>query len=384
MARVKDLWWTAGTPRRKTPKHPDNGGNRDAKRWLAVWLAPDGRERTKACATKEEARRYGARKEADAERGVYVSAQDERTTVGSWCDTWLKGYRGRVRASTARQAAVHIAHIKDGFDEWPVRAVKSSDVSIWLARLKDDELATSFIYAIYSRFGQIMNAAVREGLIHRSPCHREIAPSMGSQRPYVATTDQLWALYDAMGERYRIAVLLGGLAGLRCGEACGLRVDEDIDAVNDQILPAVQWPAEPLKTETSQTGIPVPKSLVDGLLAHAKEFTGKSGTLLTNAYGQQLHPRQLERHIRTARGKVPGLPKEFRFQDLRHYFASMLIASGADVKTVQARLRHASGKTTLDVYGHLWPDRDQSTRDAVDEILGERNWSGTGNGADDA
>ena len=35
--------------------------------------------------------------------------------------------------------------------------------------------------------------------------------------------------------------------------------------------------------------------------------------------------------------------------------ASLLIASGADVKVVQARLRHASAKTTLDTYGHLWP-----------------------------
>ena len=50
---------------------------------------------------------------------------------------------------------------------------------------------------------------------------------------------------------------------------------------------------------------------------------------------------------------------------LRHYFASLLIASGLDVKVVQARLRHASAKTTLDTYGHLWPDKDESSRAAV-------------------
>jgi integrase len=52
-----------------------------------------------------------------------------------------------------------------------------------------------------------------------------------------------------------------------------------------------------------------------------------------------------------------------------HYFASLLIADGADVKTVQARLRHASAKTTLDTYGHIWPERDESTRAAVDTVL---------------
>jgi integrase len=55
-----------------------------------------------------------------------------------------------------------------------------------------------------------------------------------------------------------------------------------------------------------------------------------------------------------------------------HYFASLLIASGADVKTVQARLRHASAKTTLDTYGHIWPDRDESTRAAVDAVITAR------------
>ena len=66
---------------------------------------------------------------------------------------------------------------------------------------------------------------------------------------------------------------------------------------------------------------------------------------------------------------MAGLPPDFRFHDLRHYLASMLIASGADVKVVQARLRHASAKTTLDTYAHLWPDSDESTRTAIDAVM---------------
>ena len=49
--------------------------------------------------------------------------------------------------------------------------------------------------------------------------------------------------------------------------------------------------------------------------------------------------------MRKARSEVKGLPAGFRYHDLRHYFASLLIADGADVKTVQTRLRHASAKT---------------------------------------
>ena len=85
-----------------------------------------------------------------------------------------------------------------------------------------------------------------------------------------------------------------------------------------------------------------------------------------------MSPWQLQRAIRAARAKVAGLPDGFRFHDLRHYLASLLIASGADVKVVQARLRHASAKTTLDTYGHLWPDRNDSTRAAIADVITAR------------
>jgi len=83
-------------------------------------------------------------------------------------------------------------------------------------------------------------------------------------------------------------------------------------------------------------------------------------------------PWTLLRAIRAARSEVEGLPEGFTFHDLRHYLASLLIASGADIKTVQARMRHASASTTLDVYGHLMPDADQSTRTAIAKVITER------------
>ena len=48
------------------------------------------------------------------------------------------------------------------------------------------------------------------------------------------------------------------------------------------------------------------------------------------------------------------------------------IASGADIKTVQARMRHALATTTLNTYGHLWPDADESTRTAVGVVITAR------------
>ena len=76
--------------------------------------------------------------------------------------------------------------------------------------------------------------------------------------------------------------------------------------------------------------------------------------------------------MRAARSRVDCLPEAFRFHDLRHYLASLLISSGLDVKVVQHRLRHDPAKTTLDTYGHMWPDADESARAAVGVVLAAR------------
>jgi integrase len=50
----------------------------------------------------------------------------------------------------------------------------------------------------------------------------------------------------------------------------------------------------------------------------------------------------------------------------------LLIASGENVKTVQKRMRHASARTTLDIYAHLWPGEEESTRTAVGAVIKQR------------
>jgi integrase len=80
----------------------------------------------------------------------------------------------------------------------------------------------------------------------------------------------------------------------------------------------------------------------------------------------------IERAIRKARDEIDWLPDGFTFHDLRHYLASLLTASGADIKTVQARMRHTSARTTLDTCGHLWPDADESIRSGIGAVIAER------------
>ena len=194
--------------------------------------------------------------------------------------------------------------------------------------------------------------------------------------PTYATTEQVWALHDRCPPNIRPAILLAAHAGLRLAEAAALR-PEDVDFMRCVISPVIQWPDQPLKSDISRTPIPIASELAL-VLARAVAL-GKGETIVTNPDGGRLSgPWAIQRAFRAACEQVEGLPDGFRFHDLRHYYASLLIASGLDVKVVQARVRHASGKTTLDTYGHLWPDRDDASRAAVAAVYETRATASAG------
>jgi site-specific recombinase XerD len=72
-----------------------------------------------------------------------------------------------------------------------------------------------------------------------------------------------------------------------------------------------------------------------------------------------------------AQGRVAaGLPESVTFHDLRHHFASVLIAAGCSIKAVQSALGHANASETLDTYSHLWPADEDRIREAVQSLHG--------------
>jgi integrase len=344
-----------------------NIAKRPDGRWRARYRDGTGKEHARHFARKLDAQRWLDRVTAAQVRGDYVDPKTARTTVEEWCSTWLAGYGSR-RSSTVRQANVHIKLIVAAFGPMQLSMLKPSHIRSWTAELKASGRATSYIYALHARLSQILNDAVHDGVIARNPCSRRTSPRTGSQRPYVATTEQIWALHDAVSPGIQPGILLGAFAGLRLAEVAALRPG-DIDFMRGIVSPEIQWPAQPLKSETSRTPIPIPNELA--LLLSAAVARGRGDSVVTDDLGRPAGPWAIQRGLRAARTEVPDLPAEFRFQDLRHYFASLLIADGLDVKVVQARLRHASAKTTLDVYGHLWPDRDEASRAAVAAAIAE-------------
>ena len=346
-----------------------SASNGKGKRWRARYVDDQGREHAKGFARKADAQNWLDAQTAALVSGTHVAPRDALLTVSQWCDMWIEGYKVN-RDSSVRQARTHIKHIVAEFGDMPLSAVRPTLVKTWLAKMKAEGFQESYRYAMHSRLSQIMGDAVTDGLLGRNPCSRKTSPSMGKQKPYCATTAQVWALHDEMPDHLQVAVLLGAFAGLRVAEAAGCRV-ADVDFIRGVVHPVQQWPDKPLKTDGSSSPVPIPRDLALLLSASVQKYP--SEMMVTNGPGtDRCGPWLIDRAVRKARAKVEGLPEEFSFHDLRHYFASLLIAAGADIKTVQARMRHASARTTLDTYGHLWPDADESTRSAIGPVVAER------------
>jgi integrase len=338
-------------------------------RWRARYVDGRGREHNKMFARKVDAKDWLDTQTSAIVTGTHVAPRDARITVRQWCDRWIAAYEVN-RKSTVRQARTHIKHIIEEFGEAELGDITPLDIKTWQAKLKAAGFRDSYRYALHSRLTHILSDAISDGLLGRNPCSKKTSPPAGKQKPYCATTEQVWALYDAMPEHLRVAVLLGAFAGLRVAEVSGLRV-ADVDFIRGVVHPKFQWPAEPLKTEGSDAPIPIPHDLALMLSSSVQQWP--SDMMVTNGPGTtRCGPWIIERAVREAKPGIEGLPEEFSFHDLRHYFASVLIADRNDIKTVQARMRHASATTTLNTYGHLWPDADESTRSTIGAVIAKR------------
>jgi integrase len=280
-------------------------------RWRARYVDDRGQEHGKCFARKVDATRWLDGQTAAIMSGTHVAPRDAALTVEQWCELWLVGYQVH-RASTVAQARVHVRRIVAELGDMPLPALRPSQIKAWLATLQHDHEA-SYVYALHSRLSQICADAVHDGLLGRNPCSRRTAPPMGRPKPYVATTEQVWAIHDALPEHLRVAVLLGAFAGLRIAEVSGLRV-ADVDFTRGVVHPKRQWPDSPLKTAGSDAPIPIPRDLALLLAASVQAYP--SEMMVTNGpWANRCGPWVIERAIRAVRDRVDGLPDGFTFHD---------------------------------------------------------------------
>ena len=349
---------------------------RPNNRYRARYRSPDGQEHSRTFRRKGDADRFLTSVEHSKLTGGYVDPAAGRTTFRAYAEEWRLVQVNRPGTAVSIETQLRL-HVYPTLGHRPIAAVRTSEIQALVHRL-GERLAPSTIEVVYGRVVAVFRAAVRDRVITTSPCTGIRLPSKPpASMLEVLSTEQVYALVDAIAPRYAALVLTAAGTGLRPGELFGLRTDR-VDFlrravhVDQQVarLAAGGVGLAPLKTQASYRSVPLPQTVADAMAAHLARWPAhaETGVMFTNERSGLIQEHPFSAAWRTAKRKsaAPGWATP---HDLRHYYASVLIRSGNSVKVLQARLGHASAKTTLDVYAHLFPDEEDRTRDALDAEL---------------
>ena len=345
---------------------------------------PDGtyRPRFRDASGKEHARHF--KRKVDAQRwldemtaamvtGQYVDPAAGRVTFREYAERWRATQVHRPTTAAHVETMLR-RHVYPSLGDKRLGSVLPSDIQSLVKQLSLD-LAPATVGVVHRILAGIFKAAVRDRRIVASPCEGTKLPKVHRQRIEPMTFEAVEALTAAMPERYRALVTLAAGTGLRQGEIFGLTVDR-IDFLRRQLtvdrqlvtMPDRAPYLAPPKTQASVRVVPLPQVVVDAVAAHLATWPTDQ-VVFSTELGDPIRRTAFSERIWRPALKRAGL-SGVTMHALRHFYASLLIRHGESVKTVQARLGHASAAETLDTYSHLWPDSDDRTRAAVDSVLG--------------
>jgi integrase len=179
-----------------------------------------------------------------------------------------------------------------------------------------------------------------------------------------------------MPRQYRALVLVGAYAGLRWGEAVGLR-RYNIDPLRSRIRVShtavelrgqVTLDNEP-KTTRSKRSVPVARSIMRRLEEHLLEFVdGSADSLVFTAPGGGPLFRVWGRRVLRPAAIRANL-NDITFHGLRHSFVAIMVAAGCNVREVSEWAGHNSVAFTLTRYGGLFEDGADAAVDRLDALL---------------
>jgi len=346
---------------------------------------------TKLFGKQSDAERYDANVRADVSRGVYVDPRGGAVLVRDQGEDWRKQQLHRDSTAERVERALRL-HVYPALGHMQLAQVRSSHLRGWV-KDRATVLAPSTLGVIYGGvLVPLFRAAVTDRLIGASPCVGVRLPDIEDSAYTIPTPEQVHELYGALPERYRALVYVTAGCGLRGGEAFGLElaavdfVRREVEVRHQLAVLAGRRPfLAPPKTKSSRRTVELPEIVSTALARHLERFParpvelgddtdGRNPTrravqlLFTNATGEPIHRASWSHVWRPAVRKV-GLPEGFGVRDLRHYFATVLIFGGANVKTVQLAMGHTTPMVTLNTYVGYWPDALDRTRSLVDAAL---------------
>lgn len=341
--------------------------------WRARYRDAEGREHARHFDRKVDGQRWLDEVTAAVVTGQYVDPGAGRVSFADYYARWSENQVWAPGTRRAMDLAVRTAT----FGDVPLRALRRSHIERSVKSMVTANLAPGTVRTRSNNVRAVLRAAVRDRVLASDPSDGVVLPRVrrAEQSMQIPAAEQVRALMAAADPGFRAFVALAAFAGMRLGEIAGLQVG-DVDylrrtlAVTRQVQrergTAVEIRAPKYGSERT---VFVPDDLLELLARHVGNLAagGPERWMFPGEDGSPLHQNSAGYWWRLAR-KGAGLPA-IKLHDLRHFYASGLIAAGCDVVMVQRALGHSSATVTLNTYAHLWPTAEDRTRAAAGQLM---------------
>ncbi len=366
----KGAWWLV----------IDHKGRRRSKR---VGVGKEGKRAAQAAAEKIQAR-LALGDSSPLEEGT----SQPPVTFEQYALGWLDTHAGQAcKFSTARIYGTNLRrHIFPVLGEKPVSTLCRTDCRTLITACRDKGLSPKTLENISRTVSSVLTQAVEDGLLPANPALRLGRYYRNGDHPkaeiHPLTREEATVFLDAArqhapGEHPLFLCALR--TGMRLGELLGLQWG-DIDfhgrfmEVRRNLVAGRITSPKNGKTRRVDMSKQLTQALKTLLTARKAEAlrTGWGQVrdwVFCNEEGGPLDGDNLRRRVFYKLLAKAGL-RRIRFHDLRHTYASLLIAQGESLPYIRDQLGHSSIQVTVDIYGHLIPGANRQAVDKLDDATG--------------
>ncbi|MFJ4405911.1 tyrosine-type recombinase/integrase [Streptomyces sp. NPDC088910] len=371
-------------------------------RYRARYIGPDGTEKSKSFPDRQKrlAEKWLTEIEADMSRGQYIDPSAGRITFQQYGEKWLASQTTDATTRTSVRTQLRL-HAFPYIGTRPLGSFQPSHIREWVSDLEKVLPVSSYRRVIFSSVSAVFSAAVDDKHLNTNPCRARSVRAPKSMPPRVQpwTASRVFTVRAALPEQYQAMVDVGGGCGLRQGEIFGL-ADDALNYetgwlhVGCQVKVANGHLVFGLPKRGKERDVPLPRRVAGVLKAHSEKYGPVEVTLpWLLPDGPQVTKRLLftrldgdgavrrtDFNTRTWKpalaaagvikdaeeGERYAASREDGMHALRHFYASVLLAAGENVKALSHYLGHDDPGFTLRVYTHLMPSSDGRARRAVD------------------
>ncbi len=346
--------------------------------------ALDGTRRRKVIYGETESAVRDKRTKLRADLLLGLDLNSEKLTLDVYLAAWLKSVELTQSYNTLRDYRVAVNHILKYLSGHLLRGLKAEHVELLMTELRDIGLKESTRKAIRAALVTALNQAVTRKYVTENVAKLVKAPRVRKSKARAFTEAQISRLMLVAVAHWLAPMIQVALRiGLRSGEVRALLwTDIDFKEMTIRITGSMQKEngkqvRRETKTVDSETIMPLAPGLAVVFKAvweaqqRARAATDEweeHGLVFTDAHGRPYDGTTLAQAFKVLALKA-NLPPQATFHGCRHTCAAMLIKRGAQPRQIMEVMRHKSIRTTMDVYGHLYPEVTRSTINDLDRDL---------------